>query len=305
MVQQSETFMFDPKQMQAFVVLAQHMHFGKAAKALGISQSTLSTQIRALEEEIGGAIINRSNRTMTLTVLGETFLTDAQNILAMMECAKKNTSDILDGTVSSLRLGVDCGTITSGLFDRILAESTRRFPKLELNSMEDPPASLLKALSSGQLDMVVSNIFSLEIPKNIVSTPLASFRAMLLVSDRYTVTHEDGSLDIDAVSQLPFILFEHLDESPHVIERVLSFHPKRVIRLPSIPLIASYVEQGLGAAIVPEADLKIFRPHTRAYPIPDTQMTVHMMRLNSSNSPTVIRFSRMLRELFTTEESMP
>ena len=93
-----DTEMFDPKQMQAFVVLAENMHFGKTAKVLGISQSTLSMQIRSLEEEIGGALINRSNRTMTLTTLGETFLTDAQNILAMMECAKKNTKDILDGT---------------------------------------------------------------------------------------------------------------------------------------------------------------------------------------------------------------
>ena len=46
-----------------------------------------------------------------------------------------------------------------------------------------------------------------------------------------------------------------------MIEHVLSFHPKRVIRLPSIPLIASYVEQGIGAAIVPDADLKL---HERA-----------------------------------------
>lgn len=56
--------MFDPKQMQAFVVLAENMHFGKTAKVLGISQSTLSMQIRSLEEEIGGALINRSNLSL-------------------------------------------------------------------------------------------------------------------------------------------------------------------------------------------------------------------------------------------------
>lgn len=126
--------MFDPKQMQAFVVLAENMHFGKTAKVLGISQSTLSMQIRSLEEEIGGALINRSNRTMTLTTLGETFLTDAQNILAMMECAKKNTKDILDGTVSSLRLGVDRGTISSGILTR--SSQNRNVAFLSLNSVQ-------------------------------------------------------------------------------------------------------------------------------------------------------------------------
>ena len=105
-------------------------------------------------------------------------------------------------------------------------------------------------------------------------------------------TKSDGSLDIDAISALPFIVFEHIDESPHVIEHVLSFHPKRVIRLPSIPLIASYVEQGIGAAIVPDADLKLFHEHTKVYPMPNSFMEARLMRMNSSNSPTMVRFWR-------------
>lgn len=290
--------MLDPKQMHAFTVLAEHMHFGKTAKILGISQSTLSTQIRSLEEEIGGALINRSNRTMKLTVLGETFLTDAKNILALMECAKKNSSDILDGTVSSLRLGVDCGTVTSRIFDQILAEAHRRFPKLELSTMDNPPVSLLKELSAGRLDVVISNTFGLDIPKNVVSYTLANWKPMLVVSEKYQVTKANGELDIAAVSELPFIIFEHIDESPRVIEHIFSFRPKRIFRLPSVPLIASYVEQGMGAAIVPDADLSLFHPHTKVYPIPNGVMPVKMMRLNSSNSPTMIRFFRMLRELF-------
>ena len=123
-----------------------------------------------------------------------------------------------------------------------------------------------------------------------------------MVSDRYKVTREDGSLDTEAVSALPFIIFEHIDESPHVIEHVLSFHPKRVIRLPSIPLIASYVEQGIGAAIVPDADLKLFHEHTKVYPMPNSFMEARLMRMNSSNSPTMVRFWRMVRELFPPKE---
>ena len=124
---------------------------------------------------------------MTLTTLGETFLTDAQNILAMMECAKKNTKDILDGTVSSLRLGVDRGTISSGIFDAILAESQRRFPQLELCTTEEPPVSLLKALSAGKLDALVTSSYGLEIPKNIVTYTLTEWRAMLVASERYAL----------------------------------------------------------------------------------------------------------------------
>ncbi len=292
--------MLDPKQMQAFVVLAEHMHFGRAAKALGISQSTLSTQIRTLEETIGGALINRSNRTMTLTALGETFLVDARNILAMMECALRNTSDVLDGTVSSLTIGVDTGGISSGLFVQILAQAREQFPRLELMSIEEPPATLLTELCSGHIDVVLSNTFSLDIPKNVVQHPIVNWRAVLVAHKSLSLTDQAGTLAIDAVSEQPFLLFEHQSASPHVIEHVFAFRPKRVLRLPSVRLIADYVEERIGVAVLPEADLKLLGPNTVAYPIDDVQMPVKLMRLNNSNSPTMIRFCHMVRTLFAT-----
>lgn len=290
------TVMFDPKHLQAFVVLAQEMHFGRTAKRLGISQPTLSGQIRALEEEIGGAIINRSNRTMT--VLGETFLADAQKILAMMECAKRNTADVLDGTVSSLRIGVCPGTVSSGIFRRVLTESRRRFPKLEVAAVEAPPATLLSDLSDGLIDLMIGILFSLEMPKNTVALPIARCRGMLAVPADRTVTDADGRIDVNRVSEETFFLLDNQRESPHVVEHVLSFRPQHVQRLPSARLIADYIACGLGVAVMPETDAALFDDAVRLLPIPDLQMPVGAVRLAESNSPTMIRFCRMLRELF-------
>ncbi len=290
--------MLDPKQMQAFCTLAHHMHFGQAAKSLGVSQSTLSTQIRMLEEEIGGPLINRSNRTMTLTRLGETFLADAQNILSMMECAIKNTTDILDGSASTLRLGVCTGSINAGILGKVLEATHKNFPKLDLTSVEEPPATLMAELTAGHLDIVICNTFSLDLPKQIVSIPVTNWRATLIARKDYDLLLSDGKLDVSAVSKLPFFLFEHETISPHIVEHIFLFKPKFIKRLPSVRLIVEYVEQGLGAAIIPDVDSVMLDKNTACYPIPNAVMPVRAMRSVHSNSPMMIQFFHLLDCLF-------
>ena len=66
--------MFEPRHLKAYLALVKCMHFGRAAEMLGISQPTLSQQIRMLEEAVGAPLINRSNRTMELTPVGRVLL---------------------------------------------------------------------------------------------------------------------------------------------------------------------------------------------------------------------------------------
>ena len=102
--------MFEPRHLKAYLALVKCMHFGRAAEMLGISQPTLSQQIRMLEEAVGAPLINRSNRTMELTPVGRVFAEDAQQILTLMERAKRNAEDILSGEEAEVKLGVCPGT---------------------------------------------------------------------------------------------------------------------------------------------------------------------------------------------------
>ena len=133
--------MFEPRHLKAYLALVKCMHFGRAAEMLGISQPTLSQQIRMLEEAVGAPLINRSNRTMELTPVGRVFAEDAQQILTLMERAKRNAEDILSGEEAEVKLGVCPGTISSGFLINLLAESRRRWPRIKVLTEVSPPSS--------------------------------------------------------------------------------------------------------------------------------------------------------------------
>ena len=302
-----ETKMFDTKHLQAFATLAEHMHFSRTAKVLGVSQSTLSAQIRALEEEVGGPLINRSNRTLSLTPVGEVFLQDCQGILSMMARAKRNSEDILGGTVATLRVGVCSAMISSGIFTEVLHESRKRFPSLELIAEENPPATLAKKLADGRIDLMMSITYGVSFSSPVSAMPLAAWRAALIAEKNMDLgVSEDDSvpgIDMKRIAEYPFVLYENSGcESPPVVDTALSLHPKRVIRLGSVRLIMDYVNEGGCVAMVPEADLWMMRPETKAVFVPDTYMDAKAVRLATSNSPTMLRFFRMLDEMFVTKK---
>ncbi len=139
------------RDLQYLVALADHRHFGRAAAACFVSQPTLSTQIRKLEEELGVALVERAPRKVMLTPAGREMAERARRVLAEVAQMKEAARRSRDPEAGSVRLGI-FPTLGPYLLPHVVAAVRERFPRLELLLVEEKTPVLLERLHEGKLD---------------------------------------------------------------------------------------------------------------------------------------------------------
>lgn len=139
------------RDLQYLVALADHRHFGRAADVCLVSQPTLSTQIRKLEEELGVALIERAPRNVMLTPAGVDIVARARRVLSEMEQIKQTARRRVQSGKSTVRLGI-FPTLGPYLLPHVLPAINAQFPMLELQLVEEKSDLLLEQLDSGKLD---------------------------------------------------------------------------------------------------------------------------------------------------------
>jgi LysR family transcriptional regulator, hydrogen peroxide-inducible genes activator len=142
------------RQLEHLVLLADHGHFGRAAKACHVTQSTLSASIKELETVLQASLVDRTKRCVVLTPLGLEIVERARRILQegkeLAEAARAE-NEPLSGT---LRMGV-IPTVGPFLLPNILPQLRRAYPTLRLYLVEDLTARLVEGLHTGRLDVVL------------------------------------------------------------------------------------------------------------------------------------------------------
>ena len=139
------------RDLKYLVALAEHKHFGRAAAACFVSQPTLSTQIRKLEEELGVPLVERAPRKVMLTPAGREAAARARRIVAEAEQLKEAARRSRDPEAGTVRLGI-FPTLGPYLLPHVIPRIRERFPQLELLLVEEKSDVLLTQLRHGQLD---------------------------------------------------------------------------------------------------------------------------------------------------------
>lgn len=239
------------KQLRYFEALARLGHFGRAAEACAISQPALSMQIKALEEELGSALFERSKRQVRLTRFGEEVALRARDIIRSLDELEGYARASQGGLVTRLRIGV-IPTVAPYVLPSLIGELTRMHGGLDLHVRETLTPRLVQELNEGRLDMA---IVALPVSEPSLAEVALFTESFVLVRPREDEGKEPP--DRDALHDMRLLL---LEEGHCFREQALSFcnmkprasQPRDLLDASSLSTLVQMVDAGLGVTLLPE-----------------------------------------------------
>ncbi|MCQ8277301.1 hydrogen peroxide-inducible genes activator [Acetobacteraceae bacterium KSS8] len=143
-----------PQQLRYLTSLAELRHFGRAAAACGVTQSTLSAGILALERQLGAVLLDRTGRKPVFTPVGREITERARTALAALEAVAEAAAAADEPLSGVLHLGI-IPTLAPFVLPRLLPALREHFPNLRLKLNEDVTAQLCARLAVGALDLLL------------------------------------------------------------------------------------------------------------------------------------------------------
>lgn len=243
----------ETRQLRVFSVLAEELHFGRAARRLGISQPALSLAIRGLENQLGVKVFARDRRKVELTGAGKSLLRDTAGILRSVEDAIRNVRQTGSGFTGSLNIGF-VTPVEYAFLPSLIRKFRKRYPQINLNLHEMMTDEQAEKLRAGMLDI------------GFVSAPLSlkGFEALEVLSDTLilAIPADDPLARIKGTPVISDLKDRNLVVFPRVIAPALhdalisAFTQSRIVPLITqearqSQTIVSLASAGLGIGIVP------------------------------------------------------
>ncbi|UZE49915.1 LysR substrate-binding domain-containing protein [Rhodopseudomonas sp. P2A-2r] len=145
----------DPRRLGYFLAIAAHGRMAKAAEVLGVSQPTLSQQIRALEQELHTVLFDRTPNGMQLTATGVALREHAQRLMVQTEAARTAIAELEGGMSGTLRVGV-IHTYSTAFLPTIISRFSEQCPNVRLSVEANNARSIEQRILSGHLDLGIA-----------------------------------------------------------------------------------------------------------------------------------------------------
>jgi DNA-binding transcriptional LysR family regulator len=238
------------RQLQIFTALAEELNFTRTAERVHTVQSNVTSQIKALEQEVGVPLFDRLGKRVTLTDAGRRFLPFAEKALESMEHGLRAVQNGAEPS-GPLRIGAPESVVTYRL-PRVLSAFRKKYPRVEIIFRPDTPEPLMSDLESGRVDLAIYMNDAITNP-SVLSLPVRTERIFLLSHPSHPLTKKRTVKPVDLTGQT-LLLTEQGCSYRAKLDRVLTLQhikPGHVTEFNSVEAIKKCVAAGLGLAILP------------------------------------------------------
>ena len=300
--------MMDVRQLRHFAAVAQTLHFGRAAEALGMSQPPLSQSIMALERELGAALFVRTKRSVALTPFGAEWLTHVRPVLDGVNALPEIARRLRDGTVGHLAISF-VSTADYSILPALVRRYAGLYPDVEIALTEATSdvqiATLLEG--KGHVGLIIP-------PPNaafpaplsylpLVSEPLVAAVPESWIADRKSPFARDR-LSPNTVIGAPLILFPR-QSAPAFHDLVTGYfaahggQARIVQEAIQMQTIISLVSAGMGIALVPASLRNLARTGVRYRNLAGTAplLETGIAWRSADTTPTIERFVGIARDM--------
>jgi len=244
------------RNVRAFLAVADHRHFGRAAVELHITQPGLTQRIQVLERELGTQLLQRSSREVRLTAGGRVFLPHARRLTQEEDRAQREIRDYRAGITGRLRLSY-LTAWTVGLPASIVSEFRRSYPAVQLVTTSGQSRSNMTQVAVDQLDLAFVAVPAGKVEG--VTVRSINRQEILIVMSPVNPLAKMDRVPIDFLRGEPIIAVSSATKSPHVdaarkwLEMRLGEEPNIVAEEPPDQIPAAVAQSGVAIAFTTES----------------------------------------------------
>jgi DNA-binding transcriptional LysR family regulator len=252
--------------LKYFSVLAEELHFGKAAKKLHISQPPLSRQIKGLEEELGVRLFNRTKRNVQLTTFGKYLKHESYKLFNQLDVMKNHLQLMKYGAIGQIKIGY-VGDFMHSIFPDILSEVKHEYPKIDTILLESDTESQISSLRTGLIDIGFIRT-PIEV-KDMIVNPIYKETFSLILSKSHPLSSRK-KIPLKELADEPYIGFSPkcpppLSKSVMSICNRAGFSPKVIHKALQINSIVKLVENNIGYSIIPIGPKAVFKENVKFF----------------------------------------
>jgi DNA-binding transcriptional LysR family regulator len=280
------------RHLRYFVVLAEELHFGRAAARLSITQPPLSFNIQRLEEHLGMRLFSRDSRRVALTAAGQAFLAEARRVLAQAQHAEETARAVANGQLGSLQIGFTTSMLYRGMTE-VLAGFQQSAPQVAFDLIDMPVQEQVDALGQGRIHAAFST--TLTLPRGLAGHRLEGDALACCIPASHRLADRQR-IRLPMLADETFVLFSR-DTTAAGHELVMQmcvaagFYPKVRYYVRQWLSAVSMVSQGFGIALVPASMARAGLPNVRFIGLDDPrgQLSSYLLWHPQSITPALER----------------